>query len=145
MQRIVWIQFYSRESRKANDESVRAEELGGAFKMKLPQELSDVADVQDYIFDHDKFKKLFADIRSDEIYVYRDADCKDRVPLDEMLSDIQTSASQPLRFVRPGRGSSYPYAGSFDVYFDSFRHPIPIGQLPYKPHCGWHRPLSQMP
>ena len=96
MQRIVWIQLYSRESRKANDGSVRAVELGSVSKLALPQELTDIVDMRDYLFNPDKFKNRLADIQPHDVYVYSDADCKDPVPLDAMFSDIRTSASQPL-------------------------------------------------
>ena len=109
MQRIVWIRLYSRKSDNADDTATDLKPLGSADKVMLPQELSDVVDLRRYIFNHDQFKNKLVGIQTDDVYVYSDADCKDLVPLDAMLSDIRTSASQPLRFVRPGSGSSYHY------------------------------------
>ena len=109
MQRTVWIQLYSRESLEANDESVIAKQLCRSDILDVPIEVVNVARLVHYIFKHDKFRNKLAGIQPHDVYVYSDADCKDPVPLDEMLSDIQTSASQPLRFVRPESGSSYPY------------------------------------
>ena len=124
MQRIMWIQLYTRESNNANDTAINATPLGRSDILDVPMDVVNVARLVHYIFNHEQFKKLLADSRTDEIYVYGDADCKDPVPLDELLNDIQTSASQPLRLVRPRSGSCSSYGPSFDVYFGSFCHPM---------------------